>query len=144
MCSNCGYSGVGSCQEVFAELSFYTLAQPRPPFIHQLAVDAYAAQHLDDSMSPIQRLFGLMGLCLVCEHGATGYDVQMAHMAKSKDTKRADWPLLEVRHLSFPTNIGDVLAADDRDAAIRQWVETTWAAYEYAHPLIRQFCSELV
>jgi hypothetical protein len=131
-----------TCIEAFRELSLYTLYQPVPPFIHQNAVDAYSAQHLHADMSVIQRIFGLMGLCLATEYGLNGYDIQLAHIAKSKDPDRATWPLIEPQALEFQTNVGDVLVADDKDAAIRRWVETTWHDWESAHRVVRQFCTE--
>jgi hypothetical protein len=129
-----------TCLEAFRELSLYTLYQPVPPFIHQNAVDAYSAQHLHADMSVIQRIFGLMGLYLATEQDLNGYDIQLAHITKSKDPDRATWPLIEPQAIEFQTNVGDVLVADDKDAAIRRWVETTWRDWEAAHKVVRQFC----
>jgi hypothetical protein len=44
--------GVTSDQDLYHELSYYTLAHPDPSFIHQHIVDAYAAQHADDARRP--------------------------------------------------------------------------------------------
>ena len=146
-CPQCGFDPTKlglemTCLEAFRELSLYTLYQPVPPFIHQNAVDAYSAQHLHADMSVIQRIFGLMGLCLATEHGLNGYDIQLAHIAKSKDPDRSNWPLIEPQAIEFQTNVGGVLVADEKDAAIRCWVETTWHDWESAHEVVRQFCAE--
>ncbi len=132
-----------SCIDAQFELCAYTLVQPRPPFIHQLAVDAYAVQHLEEGRSPISILFGLMGLFMVVEQGATGLEVQQAHQRKAKDPGRANWPKPTVQRHSFPMNVGHVLSAAPgpiRDHAIHRWVESTWQALPEAHEVIRHFC----
>lgn len=66
--------------ELYNQLAFYTLAHPDPAFIHQLLVDAYGAQHADETTKPIAVLFSLIGLYLHLEKGYTGKQVQRAHM----------------------------------------------------------------
>ncbi|MBS1718242.1 MAG: hypothetical protein JSS72_10980 [Armatimonadetes bacterium] len=133
-----------TCLEARNELFLYTLAQPRPPFIHQLAVDAYSAQHLRENATPITKLFPLMGLFMVCEQGATGLEVQMAHKRKAGDVDRKNWPNPPIHPSPFLMNVGDVLRETeglDRDRAIHKWVVSTWASYAYIHDIIRAFCS---
>jgi len=47
--------------DLYNELAFYTLAHPDPAFIHQNVVDAFAAQHADESSKPIYIVFALIG-----------------------------------------------------------------------------------
>lgn len=46
------------------EFTCYTLAHRDPAFLHQHVVDAFAAQHADDSTKPITLVFALVGLYL--------------------------------------------------------------------------------
>lgn len=54
-------------------------------FIHQVAVDAYAAQHAGPASKTITIAFALIGLCLLLERGYTGKAVQRAHMHSPTD-----------------------------------------------------------
>ena len=76
-------------QELFDELTFYTLAHGDPAFIHQNVVDAFAAQHADESSKPIYVVFALVGLYLCVEKGFTGKQAQKAHMQLAK--RRRNW-----------------------------------------------------
>ncbi len=59
-------------QALFDELSFYTLAQPRSEFIHQLAIDTYTAQHATAATQAHGDYFAVLGLYLHAERGFTG------------------------------------------------------------------------
>ena len=52
-------------RECYHELTAYTLSHTDPAFIHQYAVDAFAAQTADDTTKPITLAFALMGLYLI-------------------------------------------------------------------------------
>ena len=54
-------------------------------FIHQVAVDAYAAQHAGPASKTITIAFALIGLCLLLERGYTGKAVQRAQCASPTD-----------------------------------------------------------
>jgi len=88
-------------QEQFYELSFYTLAHEGKNFIHQHAVDAYAAQTADAVTKPITIFFALAGLYLFIEKNFTGKQVQDAHVQMSKKPK--EYPLI-----ILPENAGDI------------------------------------
>ena len=51
-----------SDQDLFNELSLYTLELRDSAFIHQHIVDAFAVQHADANTRPIAIVFGLIGL----------------------------------------------------------------------------------
>ena len=144
MCSLCGFQADefqrwSSCDEARDELFAITWTLPRPPFIHQLATDAYSAQHLRSEMSPVSKLFPLMGLYMASELGASGLEIQLAHMHKSTDFDRKNWPNLEVRPNSFQMNVGHVLQREP-DEAIQEWVRLTWESFASVHKSVCQFC----
>jgi hypothetical protein len=79
-----------SAQETFNELSCYTITHSDPLFIHQYAVDAFAAQNADKNTKPITITFALIGLYLHIEKNYTGKEVQNAHIKLGKHRK--SWP----------------------------------------------------
>ena len=126
------------CQRLCHELSLYTLSHGDTFFIHQVAVDAYAAQHAGPLSKPITIAFALVGLCLLLERGYTGKAVQRAHMRFAKQSKR--WRSFDPPAHRGSVTVADVLGAvpgSDRDAAIMQWATSVWVAWERAHPAVR-------
>ncbi|HZW04977.1 MAG TPA: DUF5946 family protein [Anaerolineaceae bacterium] len=121
-------------QQAYDQIAFYTLAHPDPGFIHQYAVDAFAAQFADEHDKPIKVAFALAGLYLHLERGYTGREVQLAHMRLAKERK--EWP-----RFSLPAERGsvtpfDVLRAEpgpERDRAIRAWSASVWEAWKDSH-----------
>ena len=118
-------------QESNHELTFYTLAHSDPAFIHQHAVDAFAAQTADANTKPITVVFALIGLYLYIEKGFTGKQVQRAHMKMAR--YRKEWPKLPLPEARGAVRIADVLAAGpgaERDAMIRCWCNAVWHAWQ--------------
>lgn len=123
--------------ETFHQLSFYTLAHGDPAFIHQLAVDAFAAQNASESSKPIYVVFSLLGLYLHLEHGFTGKQVQRAHMQLAR-VRRA-WP-----QISLPADRGEITvhhvlaqpSGPERDAAIERWCASVWNACRSCRPFV--------
>jgi len=122
----------------FDELSFYTLGHPDPRyFIHQHAVDAFAAQTADKSTKPIRVIFSLIGLYLYLEKGYTGKQVQYAHMKLTQ--KKKSWTLLALPEYRGIITVSNVLKAEPgpaRDAVIKDWCADVWSAYTSWHDLI--------
>lgn len=121
-------------QDQFNELSYYTLAHDRTYFIHQHAVDAFAAQTADENTKPIKITFALIGLYLFLEKGFTGKQVQQAHvkMSQSKEV----WPSLPLPHHRGEITVADVLQEEPgerRDLLIRKWCESVWREYDQWH-----------
>ncbi len=117
-------------QELFDELTFYTLAHGDPAFIHQNVVDAFAAQHADESSKPIYVVFALVGLYLCVEKGFTGKHAQKAHMQLAK--RRRNWakpPLPAERGVVGIADVAAALPGKERDAMIRRWCASAWAAW---------------
>lgn len=118
-------------QGLFHELGYYTLAHPDPHyFIHQLAVDAFTAQHADEHTKAVAITFALAGLYLVVEKGYSGKEAQLAHMAMAK--KKTEWPVFELPTERGSITIKDVLAHEPgagRDEMIRAWCREVWRCY---------------
>jgi hypothetical protein len=133
-----------ACWELYGELAAYTLARGAD-FIHQYGVDAYQAQHAVRSATNLGVAFSLIGLCLAVERGATGLQVQRAHMLLGK-IKR-DWPRFEMPHQRPTLTVQDVLNAEPgecRDAMLLQWCASVWDSWNHAQAWTRQACDELL
>lgn len=123
--------------DLYNQLAFYTLAHPDPAFIHQLVVDAFAAQHADENSKPIVVVFALIGLYLHLEKGYTGKQVQRAHMQLAVWPNRWQKPPL-------PSDRGEiriqhVLAIEPgaaRDAMIDHWCASVWESWRESRPEI--------
>jgi hypothetical protein len=121
---------MNSDQELFNELAFYTLEHGDPAFIHQHVVDAFAAQHADETSKPISVVFALVGLYLYVEKNFTGRQVQLVHMQLAKRRKQWLKPALPSERGAI--GIADVLAVPPgpgRDAMIRRWCESAWGPW---------------
>ncbi len=131
------------CQRLCHELSLYTLSHGDGFFIHQVAVDAYAAQHAGPTSKPITVAFALIGLCLLLERGYTGKVVQRAHMRLATRSKR--WPSFDPPAHRGSVTVADVLRAapgSERDSAIMQWTSSVWTAWEQANPAVRRLIDQ--
>jgi hypothetical protein len=120
-----------SDQDLYNELAFYTLAHRDPSFIHQHIVDAYAAQHADETSKPIHIVFALVGLYLHVEKNFTGKQVQRAHMQLARH--RRQWTPPPMPKERGAVTIADVLATapgHQRDAMIHRWCESAWEAWQ--------------
>lgn len=128
--------------DLYAELSYYTLAHSDPAFIHQHVVDAYAAQNADENTKPITLAFALIGLYLYLDQNWTGREVQKAHMKLAH--QRKEWPTFDTPDDRGKVTVADVLASppgDERDTAIRAWCAAVWEAYSDTHQAIADLVS---
>ena len=124
-------------QDLYNELSYYTLAHADSSFIHQNIVDAYAAQHADDTTKPITIVFALIGLYLHVERNFTGRQVQKAHMQLAR--RRKQWfrpPLPKQRGAIVISYVMAVAAGEQRDAMIHKWCISVWEAWRGARDQI--------
>jgi hypothetical protein len=127
------------CLQAYSDLLCYTVAKQDPEFIHQHAVDAYAAQHAGGTTRNITVPFGIIGLYLALEKGYTGKQVQRAHMQIAK--LRKDWPRLEPPSRPASINVMDVLQAPDgggKDAMIRRWMAAVWECWADRQAWVRK------
>ena len=135
-CAACGAAlrdDPAGCLGLYHELSLHTLSDRDPTFPHQLAVDAYAAQHAGAAAKPITTAFALIGLYLVNARGFTGRQAQRAHMFLGR--RRQPWP-----RFWPPARVGDVTVADvlaaheaDRKEALQRWAASVWDAWRDQH-----------
>lgn len=135
--TNPAYAASAECLKLFHELSFYTLSHRDPFFIHQVAVDAYMAQHGPDDGKPIGITFALVGLYLLCEKGYTGREVQLAHIALAQTSKT--WQRFTLPMPRGTMTVADVMAAapgDERDAAMKKWAASVWDAWKEQQPQV--------
>ncbi len=133
----------GECYGQYLKLIAYTLQQDRQSFIHQLAVDTYAAQHSGSKIKPIGLTYALIGLCLVVEHHFSGLQVQKVHKA----IPRQGWELLPFPDHKWTMTVCDVLEAkpgQDRDQKIKEWVTAGWNGWEPHHLYIKRIVAAML
>ncbi len=129
----------------FHKLCYYTLAHGDPSFIHQHVVDAFAAQHAEDSDKPIKLTFALAGLYLHVERGLSGRQVQLAHM-KMAGQKQA-WPVFSIPGDRGSITVSDVVtlpAGPGRDAMIHEWCVSVWSAFAVSRPIVVDLVERLL
>lgn len=125
-------------QDLYHELSYYTLAHTSPNFIHQHIVDAYGAQSADLNTKPITIFFALVWLYLLIEKNYTGKQIQEAHMKLAKQTK--EYPTLIIPQEKGKITVKDVLetsAGKQRDIMIHKWCTSIWESFSSQHQVIQ-------
>jgi hypothetical protein len=116
--------------ETYHELCAYTLTHPDPAFIHQYAVDAFAAQSADHDTKPITLAFALVGLYLCTERNYSGRQVRRVHTLLAR--RRKHWPSFDLPPHRGDISVHEVMAAPPgaaRDEMIRRWCDSVWGAY---------------
>lgn len=137
------YNASRECWQLYGELSDYTLTRADDEFIHQHAVDAYAAQHATPTAPAIGAAFALVGLYLTIERGFTGRQVQRAHQLLA--TRSKSWPRFTSSASAGRRTVADVLREAPgaaRDAALHQWAAAVWSAWTPAHPRVAALVRE--
>lgn len=132
-----------SDRDAYDELCAYTLTHGDAEFIHQHVVDAFAAQHADETTKPIALTFALVGLYLHVERGLSGRQVQRAHMKLAR--RRREWPTLLLPPDRGVRTAADVMRAAegrDRDTAIHAWCAGVWEAFRENRPTIARLLGE--
>lgn len=127
------FNASAECWQLYGELTGYTVAQAYSTgtFLHQLAVDTYAAQHANDTAPPIRTAFALIGLYFAFERGYTGQQVQHMHTLLARRSKR--WPRFAPPAVVGAVTVWDVLRAEpgeQRDAMLRRWGQSVWDAWQ--------------
>jgi hypothetical protein len=128
---------------IYNELCCYTLSLRDPSFIHQHAVDAFAAQNATESDRPIRLTFALVGLYLHVEKGFTGKQVQRSHMRLGRS--RRSWPKFRIPDDRGSITEFDVMQAPAgalRDQMIHQWCFSVWNAFSGSRPQISGLLNE--
>lgn len=154
-CPSCGYQGLAgaaapdppfaaspACYAASLDLAAYDIERARPDFLHQQAVDAYAAQHPGPPTRPISVWFALVGLHLFADRGLTGRQVQRAHMQLARE--RTAWEPIQAPASLAGVTVGDVLAqppGDQRDAALGDWARWVWSRWADHHDEVAALCA---
>jgi hypothetical protein len=124
------FNASAACRALYHDVLYSTLALQDPAFTHQVAVDAYAAQHAGPRVKPISTTFALVGLYLVRERGFTGRQVQRVHMALAPKSK--EWPrFLPPDDRTWLTVQHPAGSPDERKVdAIREWSRSVWQIWK--------------
>ena len=126
--------------ELFDELTAWTLELRDPEFIHQHVVDAHMAQHATPATKPVGITMALVGLYLHAERGFTGRQVQLEHMRLGK--RKREWPRFTLPDERGAMTEVDVMRAEDRKEAIRQWAKIVWQAFAINREAVIKLISE--
>jgi hypothetical protein len=130
------YNASGECENLFNQLSGYTLSQNNIEFIHQYVVDAYGAQHAGGITKNIRVIFSLIGLYLAVEHNYTGRQVQLVHMKIPKQI----WETPELPRQNSLITVADILNTHkdiERKKLILSWAKSVWENWSHYHEWIR-------
>lgn len=133
------YNASCACRDLYDELSAFTLSLGDKDFIHQLAVDTYAAQHSGPDMKPVKTAFALIGLYLTFECGYTGKEVQRAHMVLGK--MHHQWPSFNPPVKKSAITVLDVVqkvTKGNYEEPINTWGKSVWALWNTQHENIRK------
>jgi hypothetical protein len=138
------FNASGECLRMYYNLTQWTLAQGDSKFIHQHAVDAYAAQHSGENMRPITTWFALIGLFLALERGYSGRRVQQAHEKIGK--RKREWPRLTPPGRPGDLTVMNVISARDagRDEMLMRWAASVWKSWAQAHQQVREITDLLL
>ncbi|MCL5947252.1 MAG: DUF5946 family protein [Chloroflexi bacterium] len=143
-----GYRASSECYRKFRELTFYTLSKQDTDFLHQHAIEAYAAQHYGREMKSITITFALIGLYFAVDHHYSGRQVQRVHMLLGR--QKHQW---EAHNLplypssSYSLTAGDVLQeqpGEHRDAVLRAWMGAVWQCWKDQHDWVKGVCHTLL
>ena len=134
---------MNSEQDAFDELCCYTIARGDASFIHQHAVDAFAAQRAHEQTKPIKLTFALVGLYLHVEKQFSGKKVQRVHMSLAK--QKRPYPVFPLPRDRGAMTVAEVLAAPvghERDTAIDAWCSSVWHAFRESHQRVADLLRE--
>jgi hypothetical protein len=120
---------------------------------HQLAVDAYAAQHaardVDGDIPPIGVAYALVGLHLALDRGMPGVQVRAVHQRMGKPD--SSWPRLPAPERTGAVTVLDVAAAGamvdsvtGHAEAVRAWAAAVWQAWAPQHAAVVALADRLL
>ena len=133
------YHASVACRAVFDRLTAFSLTVQDIDFVHQLAVDSYAAQHSGPPVKPISTAFALIGLYLTFERGFNGKKVQKAHMMLGRTHR--PWPLFNPPPGKALQTVFDVVQGLTREnyrARLKTWGQAVWLFWSPEHENIRK------
>ncbi|WP_248736982.1 DUF5946 family protein [Neobacillus rhizosphaerae] len=140
------YNASDECYQKFSELSSYTIGKQDIYFIHQHAIDTYAAQHSGNNMKNITTAFSLIGLFYAIEHGFNGRQVQRVHTLLSY--QKYKWEALQPPDKSaYSLTVYDVLKerqGESRDKILQRWMYDVWECWGHRHDWVKDICYKLL
>ena len=147
-CPECGVEvqgGRAGCQQLFDEVLAREFGDYRYAREHRLLVDAYSLQHPDEYMRSAKSYAAhLTGAYVALEHGAVAEANRaiLQWLNGSKALQRPDQPAarergtLTIRHVHMATD------PDDHVRRVREWAESTWAAWQAYRAIAKQWTEE--
>jgi Family of unknown function (DUF5946) len=142
------------CWQLYGEMQGFELAHRElVRDYHQLAVDAYAAQHASRDVSghtpPMGVAYALVGLHLALDRGVPGVEVRAAHQRMGKPD--ASWPRLPAPRSTGVVTVLDVAAAGamvgsaaGHAHAVRAWAAVVWQAWASQHAAVAALADRLL
>ncbi|HEX9902274.1 MAG TPA: DUF5946 family protein [Acidobacteriota bacterium] len=111
--------------------------------VHQLTVDAYAAQHAGGRHPDKSVIIHLCGLHLVLDRGFPPANISALHQRLARTVR--DWP-----HLPPPADMSALTVADvaraesiqDHARLARDWAVSVWRSWSPHHQTISRFVAE--
>jgi hypothetical protein len=110
---------------------------------HQLLVDTYGAQHAGPKVPRIGPAFGLIGLCLALEDGASGPAVRAAHQYLAQHYR--GWPAFELPARTAYLTVFDLALAttpSDFERILHRWAGEVWLEWAPAHATVAALIQE--
>lgn len=139
------YNASAECRHLYGEVCAYTMTRGDSAFTHQLAVDAYGAQHAGESVRPITVAFALIGLYFACERGYSGRQVQHMHMLLAQRSKT--WPQFAPPLRAGVVTVLDVVRArpgEERDTMLQRWGQSVWDAWDPEHERVTSLAASVM
>ena len=131
-----------ACWAMYGQLLSRSYTDPDYRAVHQMLVDAYAAQHAGGrSRREVQTVaLCLMTLCLFVEDGVPVADGPRLHQQMA--ARRPPFRWLEPPPQQSLLTVADVLCArsvDEHEQLARRWAGQVWQAWSAHHDTVRQW-----
>jgi hypothetical protein len=127
------YNASGECFEKFNDIAVYNFFKNDKNYIHQVAVDAYVAQHSGTPTTNKATVLALIGLYLYVVREYKGNKIQIEQMRIAK--LQNDWPRFEVHTNINEITVLDVLnesaVGDKREEMIKKWAKYVWDCWSH-------------
>jgi hypothetical protein len=111
--------------------------------LHQLTVDAYAAQHVGPQVPAVGVAFALIGLHLALDEGWTGAAVRAAHQHLAAHP--SGWPRFSAPRTPGWLTVADVAGSpspEEHARRARSWAASVWQAWSADHQRVREWAND--
>ena len=113
--------------------------------LHQLTVDAYAAQHAGEPSPAISTAFALIGLHLALDEGWSGTAVRAAHQLLAG--RHSSWPRFKRPAEPGRLTVADVATARtpaEHAELVGRWAASVWAAWQPSQAAVRAWAEAVL